>query len=58
MNRFFQIAMGSASETEYLLLLGKELDYISQKDCSDLSERIIEVKKMLATLIKKLNADH
>jgi four helix bundle protein len=58
MNRFFQIAMGSASETEYLLLLGKELDYISQEDCSDLSERIIEVKKMLATLIKKLNADH
>jgi four helix bundle protein len=53
-NRFFQFAMGSASEVEYLIILGKELEYLSPKEYTLLNDRIVEIKKMLASLIKKL----
>jgi len=56
-SRFCSIAMGSASELEYHLLLGKDLGYIKAKDYQELSQRTIEVKKMLAALIQKLTAD-
>jgi len=49
--------MGSASELEYHLLLGKDLGYIKPKDYQELSQRTIEVKKMLTALIQKLTAD-
>ncbi len=57
LSRFSQIAMGSSSELEYQALLAKDLKYLSDEKYEDLSNRIIEVKKMLASLIKKLNAD-
>jgi len=49
--------MGSASELEYHLLLGKDLGHIKPKDYQELSHRTIEVKKMLTALIQKLTAD-
>ena len=55
--RFLQIAMGSASETEYHLLLAHDLGFISQEHYQSLLQQITEVKRMLASLIKKLNAD-
>jgi four helix bundle protein len=55
--RFCSIAMGSASELEYHLLLGKDLGHIKPKDYQELSQRSIEVKKMLTALIQKLTAD-
>jgi four helix bundle protein len=54
---FLQIAMGSASEVEYLLLLSYELEIITESDFKDLSTRVIEVKKMIASLILKLRTD-
>ena len=57
LGRFSQIAMGSSSELEYQLLLAKDLNYLNENTYSDLSNKVIEVKKMLASLIKKLNAD-
>jgi len=56
-SRFCSIAMGSASELEYHLLLGKDLGHIKAKDYQELSQRTIEVKKMLTALLKKLTAD-
>ena len=55
--RYMNISMGSASELEYLILLAKDLNYISDDSYSDLSNRVIEVKRMLTSFIKKLKAD-
>jgi four helix bundle protein len=55
--RFFQIAMGSASELEYHLLLAHDLGFLNDLDYEELNQELIEVKKMLAAFIKKLKAD-
>jgi four helix bundle protein len=57
LGRFLQIAMGSASELEYQLLLARDLEIMKSLDFQRLSGEVIEVKKMLAALIHKLRAD-
>ena len=52
--RFLQIAMGSASELEYQLLLSRDLEYMKEESYSSTQAHLEEVKKMLAGLIKKL----
>ena len=52
--RFIQIAFGSACEVEYLLILANELKILSIKDYDQLNPKVIEIKKMLSGLIKKL----
>lgn len=54
--RFVQIAMGSASESEYLFLLSKDLEYISNEKYNKLLIEIQEIKKMLTSLISKLKS--
>ncbi len=49
--------MGSASELEYHLLLAHELDYLDSQQHQELEERATEVKRMLASFIRKLTAD-
>ena len=51
--RFLYIAMGSASELENHLELGRDLGFISQADYDDLQRRLIEVKRMLGSLIQR-----
>lgn len=53
--RFCSIAMGSASELEYHLLLAKDLRLLNQKEHDEISHQAIEVKRMLAALISKLH---
>lgn len=55
--RFFQIAMGSASELEYHLMLAKDLGFMKESDYQDLSEEAIVVKKMITSFLRKLRAD-
>jgi four helix bundle protein len=55
--RFLQIAMGSASETEYHLLLAKDLGLLSATGYDPLAGSVEEVKRMLTALIRKLRAD-
>jgi four helix bundle protein len=55
--RFLEISMGSASELEYLLLLTHDLNLLNGTDFNDLTNEITEVKRMLASFIKKLRAD-
>lgn len=52
--RFCQIAMGSASELEYHLLLAKDLKFLTDSDHRLLATDVIEVKRMLATFIRTL----
>jgi four helix bundle protein len=52
--RFLHIAMGSASETEYHLLLARNLKFLKTSDYQQLEAQVIEVKRMLTSLIRKL----
>ena len=55
--RFLQIAMGSASETEYLILLVHDLKYCDANQYAELIDTIIRVKKMLTSLLKNIRTD-
>src|SRR5262252_4509781 len=55
--RFCSMAMGSASELEYHLLLAHDLKLIQTKDYDALDQRAVELKRMLTALLQKLNAD-
>jgi four helix bundle protein len=55
--RFLQIAMGSACEVEYHVLLARDLNFLTEKIYDDLNERIVEVKRMLASLLLKVRRD-
>ncbi|YCM46087.1 four helix bundle protein [Verrucomicrobiaceae bacterium 227] len=54
LRRFLLIAMGSASETEYQLLLCKDLTILSEQKYHSLNNQLIELKKMLNAFIRKL----
>ena len=54
---FLEIAMGSASELEYLLLLTHDLKLLDAADYHQLSDDVTEVKRMLISFIMKLRAD-
>ena len=55
--RFLQIAMGSASELEYHILLARDLRLLNSLAYERLASDVTEVKRMLASFIKKLNTD-
>jgi four helix bundle protein len=55
--RFLVIAGGSASETEYLLLLAKDLGYLEQGAYEELDEGINEIKRILNSFIRTLTAN-
>ena len=57
LRRFLQIAMGSASELEYEVLLAHDLAMLKFAEYEALSTEVTEVKRMLASLIQKLRAD-
>jgi four helix bundle protein len=55
--RFLQVAMGSASELQYHLLLAADLGILSRKDHEQLDLTTSEIKRMLTGFIHKLTAD-
>ena len=55
--RFLQIAMGSASELEYHLLLSRDLGLMDVASSDQLAQETTEIKRMLASFIQKLKAD-
>lgn len=55
--RFLEIALRSASETEYHLLLARDLGYLELKTYEALNDQVTEVKRMLTGLIQKLNTE-
>lgn len=54
--RLLQIAAGSASETEYHLLLARDLSYRDGAAYRLLTKSVTEVKRMLTSFIKKLRS--
>ena len=52
--RFCHIAMGSASELEYHLMLAHDLGMLGTPDYERLADDLAEVKRMLTGLIQKL----
>ena len=55
--RFLDIAFGSASELEYLVHLCRELDLLKSETQVQLHGDVVEVKRMLSSLLQKLRAD-
>jgi four helix bundle protein len=55
--RFMHIAMGSASELEYILLLARDLGYLCPDEHEQLHNQCTSLKRMLACFIRKLNSD-
>lgn len=52
--RFLSIAAGSASESEYQLLLARDLGYLQPDMHRQLDDQVNEVKRMLNSFIKTL----
>jgi four helix bundle protein len=55
--RFCSIAAGAASELEHHFLLARELELIETSDHDEMAERTNEIKRMLAALLQRLNAE-
>ncbi len=58
MARFLQMAMGSASELEYQLLLARDLEYLHNPAYECLTAQVVEVKKMLSSLVRKVKVSN
>ncbi len=56
MNRFLQIARGSANEVEYHLLLAKDLGFLSTADFQNLEAQVFEIQRMLTSFVARLRA--
>lgn len=55
--RFLQIAFGSANELEYHLLLSRDLQILSLEQHQKIENQILEVKRMLASLLVKVRSE-
>jgi four helix bundle protein len=52
--RFLQIAAGSASELDYHILLAHDLGFLSDSDYRKCSTELLHLRKMLTSLIQKI----
>ena len=55
--RFLGIAAGSASELEYHFLLARDLRMLAPADYERLNVAVLEIKRMLASLIQKVQGE-
>jgi four helix bundle protein len=55
--RFLNIATGSASELEYHFLLARDLSLVSGVEYGRLETAVVEVKRMLASLVRKVEGE-
>lgn len=53
---FLRVAFGSSSELETQLVIAKRLKMLSDKDYDNLTQRLVEVRKMLNKLITAVQA--
>lgn len=53
---FLNIALGSANESEYYVILSKDLNYLKEEYFNELIALINEIKAMLINLISKVGA--
>ena len=55
--RYLQIASGPASELDYHLLLSRDLNFLPDARYRELVKNLTEVRKMLTSLLQKVEAD-
>ena len=56
LKRFGSIALGSANERQYFLLLARDLQLLAGGDHDRWAEKTTEVKRLLSGLVQKLKA--
>jgi four helix bundle protein len=56
LRRFVQIAMGSASELEYHILLAHDLGYIQDDQYDTLASELVELRRMMNRFLQTLSA--
>ena len=56
-HRFLQIACGSVNELEYHFLLARDLDYMSQRDYELAQKELVDLKRMLVALTRKVGSE-
>lgn len=56
--RFLRIALGSATELEYHLIMGSDIGAINHEDFESLLGQVIEVKKMLIGLLNRVGREN
>lgn len=54
--RFLGIVSGSASELEYHFLLARDLEFLMDADYKALEHGVVEAKRMLPSLIRRVEA--
>ena len=57
LRQFLHLALGSASELDYFLLLSRDLQLLTSRQYETLEKRVLELKLMLSGLIRKLSLD-
>src|SRR5271157_1047602 len=55
-HRFLNTAAGSAVELEYFLLLARDLEFVPVESYGKLREDVLEVQRMLASLLRKVDS--
>lgn len=55
--RFLQIAIGSAYELDYHLILANDLSYLGSHTYKSLNEKVIKLKKQTTALIQKVQTE-
>ena len=55
--RFLRHSLGSACELEYHLLLARDLGFLAEAAYGPLDAQVVEIKRMLAGLIRRLVTD-
>lgn len=56
-SRFLDMAIGSSFELETQLILGLDLNYILMEELTSISEKVIEVQKLIYGFQKTLNTN-
>lgn len=53
--KFLRIANGSSAELETQIIIGKELDYLQDESYNEITDLLVEVMKMLHSMIYRLS---
>jgi four helix bundle protein len=56
-HRFLQMAMGSASELDYQLVLARDLNYLADSEYRQCFSVLLEVQRMLSSLLQKVASE-
>ena len=56
-HRFLQMAMGSASELDYQLVLARDLNYLADSEYRRCFSVLLEVQRMLSSLLQKVASE-